>query len=310
MAYDIGIIGAGPAGLTAGIYAGRAKMKTIIISDTIPGGQAMLTDEIENYPGFTSAIKGMDLLNSMHGQMKAYDVEQKQSKVISIGKDGDVFIIKTGKEDIKCLSVIVASGASYRKLGVKGEDKFTGKGVSYCGVCDAPFFRDKDVAVVGGGDTALYEAAHLLKFCSKLHLIHRRDRLRGTKVLQERVLNNKNVSVHWNSVLEEICGDRMVSGIKIKDVLTGAVKDLSLKGVFIFVGITPHSEMVKDAVKMSEKGYILADNSMATSLKGVFTCGDVRDKILRQVSTAVGEGATAAFSAQKHVEELKGIAYK
>ena len=308
MDYDIAIIGGGPAALTAAIYAGRAKKKTIVIGEMIPGGQTVLTDRIENYPGFMS-VSGMDLMNNMYEQVKALDIDIKMLKVLNVEKEDKSFVLSTAKEQIKALAVIVCSGATYRQLGVEGEAEYTGKGVSYCGVCDAPFFKDKDIAIVGGGDTAVYEATHLLKFAKKIHMIHRRDRLRATKIMQDRVLSDEKTIMHWDSVAQKIYGENMVKGITIKNVKTGHREDIDLDGVFVFVGITPLSEIVKDIVDTTESGYILTDNEMKTSCDGLFACGDVRQKALRQVSTAVGEGAAAAFSAQQYVEALKGEAY-
>ena len=309
MSYDIIIIGAGPAGLTAAIYAGRAKMKVLVISDAIPGGQTMLTEEIENYPGFPTFINGPELINNMYKQAGKLEVEFKKAKAKLIEKKDEGFLVTTDNGKLGALSIILATGAAYKKLGVKGEKDYTGKGVSYCGICDGPLFRNKEIAVVGGGDAAVYEAGHLLKFCRSLHLIHRRDRLRATKVIQEKVLQNKKTVIHYNSTLQEIYGSKLVEGIKIKSVLTNEIKDIPCKGVFIFVGIKPNSEIVKGLVNTDNAGYILTDENMAASEKGIFASGDVRKKLLRQISTAVGEGATAAFSAQKYVEELKGIAY-
>ena len=309
MIYDIIIIGAGPAGLTAAIYAGRARMKTLLLSDVIPGGQVMLTEAIENYPGFKALIKGPELMNNMYEQAKKLEIEFQRLKAKNISKEKDGFLVKTEKGEFKGLSLIIATGASYKVLGVKGENEFVGKGVSYCGVCDAPLFKNKEIAIIGGGDTAVYEAMHLLKFCSKLHIVHRRDRFRATKIMQERILENKKTVMHWNSTLEEIYGSKLVEGIKIKDVENGNVTEVPSRGVFIFVGIKPNSEMVKGFLKTDKKECILANENMETSCRGIFACGDVRKKILRQISTAVGDGAQAAFSAQQFVEELKGIAY-
>ena len=310
MQYDAIIVGAGPAGLTAAIYAGRAKMKTLVISDAIPGGHAMLTEEIENYPGFPNFIKGPALLENIYNQAKKLELEFETVKVEKIQKSDNGFIVKSGSGEFNALSVIIATGTSYKKLQIKGEEEFAGKGVSYCGVCDAPLFKNKEVAVIGGGDTAVYEANHLLKFCSKLHLVHRRDRLRAAKVIQGKVLGDKRTVPHWNSVLEEIYGTKFVEGIKIRDINANKIIDLPCKGVFIFVGIMPNSDIVKELIKLDESGYILTDENMQTSLKGIFASGDVRKKMLRQISTAVGEGAAAAYAAQYYVEELKGIAYK
>jgi len=310
MQYDIIIIGAGPAGLTAAIYAGRAGMKTLVISEAIPGGQAMLTEEIENYPGFSSSVKGPELVENMHKQAKKLEIDFSCEMVKEVLKKDKGFSVKTSKGNFSSLSLIIATGASYRKLGVKGEEEFTGRGVSYCGVCDAPLFKNKEIALVGGGDTAVYEASHLLKFASTLHLVHRRDRLRATKIMQKRVLEDKKTVMYWNSVIEEIYGSKLMEGVKIKDVKNGKIQNVACKGIFVFVGIDANSNAFKNILKTDEKGYILTDENMKTSLEGAYACGDVRKKLLRQISTAVGEGATAAFCAQQYVEELKGIAYK
>ncbi|MFH1791570.1 MAG: thioredoxin-disulfide reductase [Candidatus Omnitrophota bacterium] len=309
MTYDIIIIGAGPAGLTAAIYAGRARMKTAVVSDMIPGGQAMLTDEIENYPGFSDAVKGPDLMNSMFEQAKKAGSDFKKVRAEGIAVSDGVFTVRTASGNIEGMSLIIATGASYETLGVKGEKEFTGRGVSYCGVCDAPLFRNKEIAVVGGGDTAVYEACHLLKFCGRLHMIHRRDRLRATKIMQDALLNNPKTVMHWNSVLKEIRGDKLVKGIQISNVKTGIDEEIPLNGVFVFVGVKPESGVVGSAANLSEKGYIITNESMETSVNGIFACGDVRKKMLRQISTAVGEGAQAAFAAQLYVEGKKGTAY-
>ncbi|MDD5439766.1 MAG: FAD-dependent oxidoreductase, partial [Candidatus Omnitrophica bacterium] len=206
-------------------------------------------------------------------------------------------------------SVIIATGASYKKLGVKGEEEFTGRGVSYCGVCDAPFFKNKEIALVGGGDTAVYEAEHLLKFVSKLHLVHRRDRLRATKVMQDRVLNNEKTVMHWDSVVEEIVGVKVVDGVRIRNIKTEKIETIPCKGVFVFVGMAPNADFL-DIGTFSKTGFIMTGENMQISVPGIFACGDVREKILRQISTAVGEGALAAFAAQQYVEALKGTAYR
>ena len=310
MTYDIIILGAGPAGLTAAIYAGRAKMKTLVISKQTPGGQVLQTERIDNYPGYPKSVAGIDLLNNMHEQTKSLGIEYKNAEALSLEKKGGKFAIKCKNSEFESLGAIIATGAEYKHLDVKGEKEFTGRGVSYCAVCDAPMFRNKKVAIIGGGDVALYEAAHLLKYCSKLYLVHRRDRLRATKIMQNIVLENNKTQAVWNAVPEEIFGDKLVKGLKIKDVKTNEIKDLECDGVFIFVGIKPASEMVKNILKTDKAGYVISDENLKTSLDGVYVCGDVRKKMLRQISTAVGDGASAAFACQKYVEELKGIAYK
>ncbi|MDD4203294.1 MAG: thioredoxin-disulfide reductase [Candidatus Omnitrophica bacterium] len=306
--YDIIIIGGGPAGLTAAIYSARAKMKTLIIGDMVPGGQTMLTDRIDNYPGIES-ISGMDLMMNMYKQVETLNVPVVTKKATEIIQEEKGFIIKTKTENFKALSVIIATGATYKFLGAKGEKEFGGRGVSYCGICDAPFFKDKEIAVIGGGDTAVYETVHLLKYASKIHLIHRKDRLRATKIMQDKVIQSPKTDIHWNSVLEEISGEKTVEKIRIKNVKTEVSSEIKVDGVFVFVGIQPLSGIVNDIVTIDKKGYILTDQEMHSSCKGVFACGDVRAKALRQVSTAVGEAAAAAFSAQQYVEKLKGEAY-
>ena len=242
--YDIIIIGAGPAGLTATLYAARAGMGALLISEVIPGGQAMLTSEIENYPGFKDPISGPDLMKNLFEQVKKHSVNNLYENVVAIEKKEN-FIVKTDKNAYDALSLITATGADMQKLRCKGEDEFTGKGVSYCGVCDAPMYRNKDVVVVGGGDTASYEAYHLTKFASKVNIVHRRDRLRAAKIMQERLFGNRKVIFHWNSVLKEIYGTKLVEGVEVEDVKTRETKRIKCQGVFIFVGIKPNSEIVK-----------------------------------------------------------------
>lgn len=301
--FDIAIIGAGPAGMTAAIYAGRAKMKAILLAEAIPGGQAMLTEEIENYPGFAEPVNGPQLLNDMCAQMKKLEIECRETAVKSISKKEKEFTVETDSGEIASKTVILAMGANYKKLNVKGEEEFTGRGVSYCGVCDAPFFRNKEAALIGGGDTALYEANHLLKFVKKLHMVHRRDKLRATKIMQEKVLKNEKTTVHWDSIPEEITGSKTVEGLVLKNVKTEAKEKIACDGVFIFIGMAPNSLIAEGLARTDPNGYIITDDNMKTSCEGLYACGDVRSKALRQISTAVGEGAVAAFSAQKYIEE-------
>lgn len=312
--YDIIIIGGGPAGLTAGIYASRARMKTLLLEATACGGQILVTDTIENFPGFPDGIKGPNLADWMLKQAKAFGLEVKLAEAKSIilkKQDKDPFaVILDNNEEIKTLSLIIAAGARWNTLGIPGEKELTGRGVSYCATCDGPLFKGKDVVVIGGGDTALEDALFLARFAKKVTVVHRRDRLRATKILQERAFANKIIEFSYNSIVLEVLGKSKVEGVKIKDVNTGKEKTIKCDGVFIFVGITPNSGLVKGLLKTNEKGYIISDDDMKTSTEGIFACGDVRKKLLRQVVTAAGEGATAAFSAQTYVERLKGIEYK
>ena len=312
--YDAIIIGGGPAGLSAGIYTSRAKLKTVLLEKLVPGGQLLLTAQIENYPGFEKEIQGLELTQWMTNQAKNLGLNIVNDEVVSIKhvhKDGHKFILKTisGKE-LKSLSVIVTSGAHWKKLGVPGEEELIGRGVSYCGTCDGPLVKAKDVIVVGGGDKAVEEALFLTKFANKVTLVHRRDRLRAVEGLQERLFANPKIEVVWDSTVTGILGEKCVSGVKVDNKKTGKATEIKCGAVFIFIGIAPNSAFLKGAVDLDEKGFVITDSDMRTSLDGIFAAGDLRKKSLYQIATAVGEAATAAFSAQKYVEELKGIAYK
>ena len=309
--YDVIIVGGGPAGLTAGIYLSRARMDILLLEKLMPGGQAILTDTIENYPGFPEGISGPELMQRMEKQAVKFGAQIHYEEVIEAKneKKSNVKIVKTGKHEYKTFSIIVASGAEAKQLGIPGEVKFRGRGVSYCGTCDAPFFKDKKIVLIGGGDTAIEEALYLIKFAREITVIHRRDKLRATKILQERIFSKKNINFSWNSIPLEIHGENKVEGILLKDVKTGKEKEIKCDGVFVFVGYLPKINFVKDIIRLTEKGYIYSDENMQGSIEGVFACGDVRQKMLRQVITACGEGATAAFAAQKYVEDLKGTSY-
>ncbi len=310
MDYDVVIIGGGPGGLTAGLYAARGDMKTLLLEKLLPGGQAATTYWIDNYPGFPEGVSGPQLMMAMKDQAERFGLEIKTDDVSGLEPVEDGFSIRGGAGVYTAHAVIIASGATVAKLGVPGEEKLRGKGVSYCATCDGAFFRDEDLVVVGGGDAAVEEGMFLTKFAKKVYVVHRRDRLRAAKAIQERAFQNDRMTFIWDSVVEEILGDQNVEGVRLKNLKTGETRELSCKGVFIYVGNIPNSQFLKGKVEMDERGYILTDNDMATSWKGVFACGDVRKKALRQVVTACGEGAAAAFSAQQFVEEKKGIAYK
>ena len=308
--YDIAIIGGGPAGLTAALYACRGRMKTVMIEKLAAGGQALVADRIENFPGFPDGVKGSDLAEHMAKQAERFGLETKVTEAKNRVKEesGRVGITLAGGR-VEAAAVIIATGARWAALGIPGEKELAGRGVSYCATCDGPLFRDKKVVVVGGGDTALEDALFLAKFAEKVTVVHRRDRLRAAKILQERAAANKKIELALNSVAVEVLGRGKCAALKVKDVNTGNVKEIPADGVFILVGITPNSEIVKGLVKADEKGYVICDDDMRTSLDGVFACGDVRKKLLRQISTAVGDGATAAASAQAYVDRLRGEEY-
>lgn len=302
---DLIIIGGGPAGLTSAIYSSRALIDTLVIEKMLPGGQPILTTFIENYPGFPEGISGPELAERLESQARKFGAKIITSQpVISVSKNEDSFEIKTESDSFLCKAVIIATGTSPRKLNVPGEIEYTGKGVSYCAVCDGAFYKDKVVAVVGGGDSAIDEAIYLTRFASKVFVIHRRNQLRAEKILQERAFSNPKISFIWDTVVQSIEGSRKVELLKLKNVKTQEMSELKVDGVFIYIGSTPNSSMVKDLVALDENGFIITDNYMRTNVPGVFAAGDVRNTNLRQLATAVGDGAIAANSAEKYLGEL------
>ena len=310
--HDAIIIGAGPAGLAAALYAGRAGLRTLLVDGRGPGGQAALCDNLENYPGVPGRITGMELIERMQGQAETFGaaLETVEVEGIDAGADRAFTVRMAGGESRTTHTVILASGASPRRLGCPGEEEFTGRGVSYCATCDAAFFRDKEVIVVGGGDTAAQEALFLTRFCRKITLVHRRDRLRAVSLLRERVENaGEQVELMLKSVIVEIGGEGTVTGVVVRDVDTRETRDVACDGVFVFVGFIPASGFIKGFVAMDEAGWVIADEEMRTSVPGVFACGDLRQTPLRQVVTACADGAIAAQSALHYVENLHGTAY-
>jgi len=310
--YDVVVIGAGPAGLTAGLYAVRSGLSTVVLEAQFPGGQAITTDVVDNFPGFPGGISGMELAGKMQSQAEDAGVEIRLERVLAVEADPEVrgWAVCTESSSFRTLTVIVASGAHPRKLNVPGEERFWGRGISCCATCDGAFFRDRKIVVVGGGDTAVKEATFLTKFAREIVLVHRRDRLRATKILQDRLFaTGDQVKVLYDSVVTEIRGSDLVEGVVVRNLHTNGTEVISCEGVFLFVGFIPNSDFLPDSVDRNERGYILADQEMATSAPGIFACGDVRKKPLRQIVTACGEGATAAYSALHHVEELKGTTY-
>ncbi|MCM2283565.1 MAG: thioredoxin-disulfide reductase [Desulfobacula sp.] len=301
--YDLVIIGAGPAGLTAGIYAARARMNVLLLEKAAPGGQILITDWIENYPGFPEGISGYDLSEKMKIQAESLGLKIESAEVHSLNLSGQAKEIVLKDRTLTTKSLIIASGASPKKLGI-GEEKFFGKGVSFCATCDGPFFKGKTVVAVGGGDTAVQESIFLTKFAKKVYLVHRRNELRAAKILQERALKNEKIEFVWDSVVTGVEGFFGLEGVKVKNLKTEEETTISANGCFIWVGILPNTFFLNDAVKTDEFGFITADAKMQTSVPGVFAAGDVRDTPLRQIATAVGDAAIAAISAEHYIENL------
>ncbi|WP_297058510.1 thioredoxin-disulfide reductase [Thermosulfurimonas sp.] len=303
---DLVIVGGGPAGLTAYIYAARARLRTLLVEKFSPGGQILNTDRVENYPGFPEGISGAELMERFLAQARNLGLEPLLDEATGLTQDGDLYLVHLGSgETLVSPTVIVATGAGPKRLGVPGERELTGKGVSYCATCDGPFFRDEVVAVVGGGNTAVQESVFLTRFARKVYLIHRRDQLRATRILQERAFADPKIEFVWNSVVTEILGEDKVQGVRIKNVRTGEERVLEVGGVFIFIGIRPHTEWLEGVLALDEGGFIITDAEMRTSLPGVFAAGDVRAKSCRQIVTAVGDGATAAYMAELYLLERR-----
>ncbi|MHB8985240.1 MAG: thioredoxin-disulfide reductase [Eubacteriales bacterium] len=302
---DLVIIGGGPAGLSAGIYSSRADIDTILLERGIPGGLVVSTELIENYPGFAKGIGGQELMVQMEDQARRFGLEINSASVEKIETDDNDVIVHTDSGKIKAGAVIVATGVANQLLGVKGEADFTGRGVSYCATCDGAFFRGRKVAVVGGGDAAVEEAIFLTRFADRVYIIHRRGELRATKVVQKRAFDNPKIDFVWHSIVDGINGEDSVSSVTIRNVKDNKIDKLPVDGVFVYVGHRPSSNLVRDLVDTDEKGYIITDENMRTSCPGIFAAGDVRKKLLRQVVTAVADGAIAAVAAEKYLEGRK-----
>jgi len=302
---DLVVIGGGPAGLTAGLYASRARLKTVLIEKLSPGGQVLITDWIENYPGYPEGISGPDLVDKMTAQVQQFNLRMETDEVVSMELSDPVKTVVLSDKTISAYGVIIASGASPKKLGVPGEDVFFGRGISSCATCDAPFYKDGVLAAVGGGDTAVQESLYLTKFAKKVYLIHRRDQLRAEAVLRERAFANDRIEILWDSVLSRVDGLSNVEEVTVKNVKTGIETAYTVDGCFIWVGIQPNTDFLPDAVSVDEYGFINVDAAMRTSLPGVFAAGDVRNTPLRQIATAIGDAAIAANSAEHYIEALK-----
>ncbi|OFP95129.1 thioredoxin-disulfide reductase [Streptococcus sp. HMSC067A03] len=300
--YDTIIIGSGPAGMTAALYAARSNLKVALLERGIPGGQMNNTSDIENYPGYAN-ISGPELAEKMFEPLEKLGVEHLFGYVKKIEDHGNVKKVFTEDEVFETKTVIIASGAFHRHLGVLGEEELNSRGVSYCAVCDGAFFRDEDLLVVGGGDSAVEEAVFLTRFAKTVTIIHRRDELRAQKLLQDRAFANEKIRFIWGSVVKEIKGDKRVSSVIVENVKTGEISEHEFGGVFIYVGLEPVSEFVKDLGITNEAGWIVTDNHMKTAISGIYAIGDVREKNLRQVTTAVGDGAIAGQEVYKYITE-------
>ena len=299
--YEVLIIGAGPAGMTAAIYAARAGYKTAILEHGVPGGQAATTDMIENYPGFPEGISGPELMMKFFEQTQTFGVEMIYEQVQSVELTGDIKRVTTDKQTLEAKTVVIASGAKPRTLGVANEGRLRGRGVSYCATCDGFFFKDQPVAVVGGGDTAVEEAMYLTKMCSSVTRIQRRDELRANKLAQSRAFANDKLHIIYDTVVDEIVGDEKVTQLKLRNKKTDATSTLDVNGVFIFVGYLPNDAFLPPELEVNEQGYIITDEEMATNIPGVFAVGDVRQKKLRQVTTAVGDGGAVMHGIEEYL---------
>ena len=299
---DLIIVGGGPAGLTAAIYAGRARLRTLVFEMMMPGGQAAITELIENYPG-VGAAGGAQLTMTMADQAREFGAEMAPESVTGLDAGGESLIVKASGSDYEARAVIVASGTGYRKLGVPGEEEFAGRGVSYCATCDGPFYKGEDIAVVGGGDSALQEALHLTNFARKIYLIHRRDEFRAVPILVEKVRGHERIECICSNTVTRIGGKDGVESVELESKKTGETRTLPVAGVFLFVGLEPRTDFLGGLLELDEAGFILTDDAMRTGVRGVLAAGDCRAKLLRQVATAVGDGATAAFAAQRYIED-------
>lgn len=301
--YDVVIIGAGPAGMTAAVYASRSNLKTVMLERGVPGGQMANTEEVENFPGF-DYVTGPDLSAKMFEHSQTFGAEYKYGDLQSIELDGDIKILKTGSGDIKTRAVIITTGAEYKKIGVPGEDELAGHGVSYCAVCDGAFFKERELVVIGGGDSAVEEGMFLTKFASKVTVVHRRDELRAQQILQDRAFKNEKMNFIWDTELQSINGERKVGGVTLLDKKTGNTYEFDADGVFVYIGLKPLTQPFSDLGILNELGYIDANEEMETSIPGVFAAGDVRNKTLRQIVTATGDGSIAAQNAQQYIDKL------
>ena len=308
--WDVVILGSGPAGLTAAIYCGRAGLETLVLTGRQIGGQIALTEKLENFPGFPEGIPGMELAQLLQRQAEKFGAQLRFDEATGVDLSSRPFKVTTYGEEIGAKALIIATGSSPQRLGVPGEEEYIGRGVSFCAVCDGFLYQGKEVAVVGGGDSAVEEAIYLTRFASKVHLIHRRDRLRASRALQERAFSNEKIDFIWSSVVQEIMGDgEKATGLRLKNVATGEERVLEVEGVFVYVGQRPNTEIFRGQLELDERGFIVTDKRGRTSVEGVFAAGDVQDPLHRQAVIAAGTGAVAAMEAEKFIAELEGRAY-
>jgi len=303
MRYDTIIIGGGPAGLSAAIYGARGGLKTAMFESLIVGGQINVTSEVENYPGFEEALAGIDLTDRMRKQAERFGAEVHYAEVTAVGLEGLCKIVETGEGSFQAKSIILCTGAHPRLLNVTGEERLTGRGVSYCATCDGALYRDKVVAVVGGGDSAIEEAMFLTRFASKVYIIHRREELRAQQIIQQRAFENPKMEFIWNTVIQEIKGETRLEALELYNRKTQQISFLKADGLFIYVGILPNSALLESRLDLDPGGFVLTDEYMHTNIPGIFAAGDIRSKVLRQVVTACSDGAIAAWSAEKWIIE-------
>ncbi len=301
--YESVVIGGGPAGVTAALYLLRAGIQVAWVEKLSPGGQVLLTETIENYPGFPQGIKGFELVDLFTAHLEGFEYDKIGDEATEIKASDGKFETVLSQESIISRSVIISTGANWKKLGVPGEGKFNGRGISYCALCDGNFFKDQEVACIGGGDTALEESLYLTKLVKKVYLIHRRDAFRGSRIYQDKVVNNPKIDILYNTVVREFTGDKELESVKLENVQTGEESDLEVQGAFVFIGLIPAAPSLPQEVETDELGFIKTDTEMSTSIPGLYAAGDIRSKLCRQITTAVGEGASAAHNVQVYLEK-------
>ncbi len=300
--FDVIIIGGGPAGYTAGLYCTRSGFDTVVVEKHSPGGQMCQTLKIDNYPGFDEGIDGFALGSKMQRGAEKYGARSVISEVVEVDLKGSVKVVKTAEDILYANAVIISTGAEHRRLGIENEERLTGRGVGYCATCDGMLFKNKTVAVSGGGNSAVYEALYLSKICKKVYIIHRRDSFRASKIYVDRLLSTNNIEICWESVVENIIGDDKLKSIKIRDINTDEFKEISCDGLFVSIGRYPETRLFENQIELDGAGYIIADETTRTNVDGVFAAGDVRTKSVRQIVTAVADGAVAAYMAEEYLK--------